>query len=121
MDRTYRVDDPFTGDLACEVPMLGTDEAHGRVDAAHRAQTEWATTPVGDRVALCDRFLEAFETRAEQVALDLTKQMGKPLAQARGEVRGMAERARIYGGDLDAGPTSSGWRVQTRLNYGSPE
>jgi acyl-CoA reductase-like NAD-dependent aldehyde dehydrogenase len=91
---THTVDDPFTGETACTVPMA--DEATiGKVlDRAREAARAIRKMSVEERIALCDRALTAFEARAEDIAKDITKQMGKPLSQARGEVKGMAGRWR---------------------------
>lgn len=88
------VDDPYTGETACSVEM--TDEATlaGILEQARRASRELARMSVAERVALCERALERFEARAEEIARDVTRQMGKPLAQSRGEVEGMAGRWR---------------------------
>jgi acyl-CoA reductase-like NAD-dependent aldehyde dehydrogenase len=94
MARAIRVDDPFTGDLHCELGELSLEQAGAAVDRAAEAQRTWGEVSVEERVALCAAFLSAFETRSEQVASDITGQMGKPLAQAGGEVRAMAGRAR---------------------------
>jgi acyl-CoA reductase-like NAD-dependent aldehyde dehydrogenase len=90
----HTVDNPFTGDIACSVPM--TDDATlGRVlDAAKKASKALASMSVDERVALCERALEKLEARAEDIASDITVQMGKPLSQSRGEVKGMAGRWR---------------------------
>jgi acyl-CoA reductase-like NAD-dependent aldehyde dehydrogenase len=91
---THTVDDPYTGETACSVDIA--DEAHiGRVlDAARVAARAFRKTSIDDRIAICDRALAAFEKRVDEVAQDITRQMGKPLGQARGEVEGMAARWR---------------------------
>jgi acyl-CoA reductase-like NAD-dependent aldehyde dehydrogenase len=91
---TFTVDNPYTGDTACTVPT--TDEAAlSRVlDDARKAARELARMSVEERIALCDRALAKFEARTEEIAGDITRQMGKPLSQARGEVGGMAGRWR---------------------------
>jgi acyl-CoA reductase-like NAD-dependent aldehyde dehydrogenase len=45
-----------------------------------------------ERIALCQRFMDEFEKHRDQIALDITGQVGKPLAHAQGEVNGMYER-----------------------------
>jgi len=57
------------------------------------AQQAWRDVPVERRVEICRPFLEAFRAMKESVALDITRQMGKPLAQARREVDTMLDRA----------------------------
>lgn len=91
---THTVDDPYTGETACSVQ--NTDDATlARVlDEARQAARELARLSVEERVALCDRALAKLEARTEEIAADITRQMGKPLSQARSEVGGMAGRWR---------------------------
>src|ERR1039457_3872140 len=58
------------------------------------AQQQWRDVPVETRVDICRQFIDAFGAMKEQVALDITHQMGKPLGQARHEVNTMLDRAR---------------------------
>src|SRR5688500_10428862 len=88
------VDDPYTGETACTVEAT-SDAALGRVlDDARAAARTLARLSVEERAALCDRAHARLEARSEEVAADITRQMGKPRAQARGEVKGMADRWR---------------------------
>ncbi len=91
--RTLRVDDPFTGEVACELPLATEAEAMAAVDRAATAQRAWAGVPVGERAALVLRFCEALVARREEIAREISRQMGKPLAEARGEVGTCAARA----------------------------
>ena len=90
----HTIDNPFTGDVAVSIEhtdsaTLGQVLARGRV-----ASKALAAMSVDERVLLCDRALAKLEARKEEIAEDITRQMGKPLAQARGEVGGMAGRWR---------------------------
>jgi len=88
------VDDPFTLETACSVP-LSDDAAVGRVlDRARAAQRSFHKTPVSERVALCERAVAAMEQDLPRIALETSRMMGKPVGQAENEVRGMALRAR---------------------------
>ncbi len=58
------------------------------------AQREWREVPVEKRIEACRPFIETFGAMKEQIALDLTRQMGKPLSQARREVDTTLDRAR---------------------------
>ncbi len=91
---THTVDDPYTGEAACSVPITDDDALSRVLDEARKAARELARLSVEERVALCNRALAKLEARTEEIAADITRQMGKPLSQARGEVGGMAGRWR---------------------------
>lgn len=85
---------PFTEAVELTLPLAGTGALDGIVAKAHAAFAGWRETSIGERKALCERFMAEFEANAELTARDITRQMGKPLAFARGEVSGMLARAR---------------------------
>ncbi|CAN5924161.1 aldehyde dehydrogenase family protein [soil metagenome] len=91
---THTVDNPFTGITACSVEIADQATIDKTLDRARVAAGALRALPVEERVALCDRALTAFEAKADAIAQDITAQMGKPLAQARGEVKGTAGRWR---------------------------
>jgi acyl-CoA reductase-like NAD-dependent aldehyde dehydrogenase len=97
-DRTLVVDNPFTGDIACTVPLADESDVSLTLERADHAAREWRQTPLSDRVALCERAVAGLEAAAETIATDVTRMMGKPIAQARGEVKTMAVRARAMMG-----------------------
>lgn len=88
------VDNPYTLDEAVRLPLAEGAEVDRALDAAVQASRAWARTPIAERAALCTRVVERMEARAEAIAADITRMMGKPLRQARNEVGGMAGRAR---------------------------
>jgi acyl-CoA reductase-like NAD-dependent aldehyde dehydrogenase len=90
----FRIDNPYSGETVAERRFLADAEVEGVVARASRAQKAWARTPFADRLALCERFCAAFEADAARIAREVTLQMGKPLAQARAEVRTAVARAR---------------------------
>jgi len=90
----HTVDDPFTGEVACSVPIADEATISRTLDRAREAAKALRRLSVEERIALCERALVAFEAATDEVARDITKQMGKPLSQARGEVKGMAGRWR---------------------------
>lgn len=89
----HTLDNPYTGETFT-VPV--TDEAtlDRTLEAARKASRALASMSVDERIALCDRALAKMEARTDEIAADITRSMGKPLAQAKGEVGGMAGRWR---------------------------
>ena len=96
------VDDPYTGEEVVRRTMAGPAEVERVLSAADGAARDWASSPIADRVALCLRAVAEMEGAAEAIALDITRMMGKPLRQARGEVAGMAKRARYMASIAEA-------------------
>jgi acyl-CoA reductase-like NAD-dependent aldehyde dehydrogenase len=88
------VDDPFTLEPACTVPLADDAQVGATLDRARAAARAFRASAVADRMALCERAIAAIEGRAGAIAADITRMMGKPLAQSRNEVAGMALRAR---------------------------
>ena len=91
---THRIDNPYTFETVAERPLLSSSEVEGLVSRAQRAHKQWARVPLQDRIALCERFCVEFEKDADRIAREVTQQMGKPLSQARGEVKTALFRAR---------------------------
>ncbi|MDB4977337.1 MAG: aldehyde dehydrogenase [Myxococcaceae bacterium] len=92
---TLSVDNPFTSDIACELPLAEWPEIERLLDAAREGARIAAASSLAERKALVERAIQLLEQRAEGIASDISRMMGKPLEQARGEVRGMAGRARV--------------------------
>jgi acyl-CoA reductase-like NAD-dependent aldehyde dehydrogenase len=61
---------------------------------AREAQRQWRRVPIAERAKVLLRFCEEFERRTDEIALELTWQMGRPIRYAPNEVRGTLERAR---------------------------
>lgn len=80
------VDDPFTGEIIGEVPKLGADEAHRAIDAAARAFPAWAARPAQERGRVLRRWYDLIVLHKEDLARLITRENGKTLKEARGEV-----------------------------------
>ena len=87
------VDNPYTGGVAAEVELVDETRAFAQLTNAAVVQRSWRHVPLEDRIALCERFLEALKARQGDIAKEITAMMGKPLSQASGEVDGAIERA----------------------------
>lgn len=75
------------------------EDARAAVQAAHDAFPGWAGLPAGQRAAAFHRTADAIEARAEQIALDMTAEMGKPLREARLEAMRAAAILRFSAGE----------------------
>ena len=74
-------------------------DANAAVDAAAEAFPAWAGLPAGQRAAFFFKAAAALESRAEQIAQDMTAEMGKPLREARGEAARTAAILRFSAGE----------------------
>lgn len=90
------VEDPATGQTLCELPDAGVQDGLAALDAAAKAQHAWAATAPRQRGELLRAAFEAVMERREQIALLITLEMGKPLAEARAEVSYGAEFLRWF-------------------------
>ncbi|WP_029548694.1 NAD-dependent succinate-semialdehyde dehydrogenase [Rhizorhabdus wittichii] len=80
------VDDPATGAVVGRVPALGRDAAERAIDAAAAAMPGWAARTAQERGAVLRRFAALMIERQDDLAALLTREQGKPLAEARGEI-----------------------------------
>ena len=84
--KTFDVKDPATGKVIASLQDANSDDALAAFDAACAAQADWARTPAKERADILRRAYDLINERAEDFALLMTLEMGKPLAEARGEV-----------------------------------
>ena len=89
-----RVVSPLDGSTYVERPLAGWAEVDGALDRAVRAQRDWRTVPLAERTAICTRFVEALAARADELAPELSWQMGRPIRFAPRELTTAADRGR---------------------------
>jgi succinate-semialdehyde dehydrogenase/glutarate-semialdehyde dehydrogenase len=94
--RTLDVEDPSTGETLASVADATVADGRAALDAAVAAQADWAATAPRERGEILRRAYVAITARAEEFALLMTLEMGKPLAEARGEVTYGAEFFRWF-------------------------
>ena len=107
------VTDPATSEVIASVPSLGAKETREAIEAAHRAQKEWAARPAKERAAVLRRWFDLMMENQDDLAALLTAEQGKPLTEAKGEIAYAAsfveyyaeEAKRIYGSIVPA-PTN---------------
>ena len=93
---TMAVDDPATGEILARVADAGPKDARLAEDAAVDAQQDWARTAPRARSEILRRAHEIILDRTDELARLMTSEMGKPLAEARGEVAYAAEFFRWF-------------------------
>jgi len=86
---------PVDGSIYAERPFADANEIDAALNRAVRAQADWARRGIAARAALCSRFCAALLSHIDEIALELTWQMGRPVAQTPGEVKTCIERAKF--------------------------
>ncbi|MQA60175.1 MAG: aldehyde dehydrogenase family protein [Actinophytocola sp.] len=94
--KTLPVYDPSTEQVLCEVADASPADGMEALDAAVAAQAAWAQHPPRERGEIMRRSYEIIMSRVDDLALLMTLEMGKPLAESRGEVAYAAEFFRWF-------------------------
>ena len=102
---TFEVTNPARGDVIAQVADCSRDQARAAIDAAQKAQKEWASWTGKERATVLRRWFDLMMENADDLATILTAEQGKPLAEARGEITYGAsfieffaeEAKRVYG------------------------
>src|SRR5579872_565949 len=94
--RTLAVEDPATGEQIAHVADAGAEDALAALAAASEAQAQWAAHPPRERGEILRRAFEAMIARRDELALLMTLEMGKSLAESRAEISYAAEFLRWF-------------------------
>ena len=106
----FPVTNPANGNTITEVPNLSAEEIPGIIDISAKAQKTWAALTAKERSAVLRRWFELILANVDDLALIMTSEQGKPLAEAKGEIAYAAsfiewfaeEAKRIYGDTIPA-------------------
>lgn len=101
----FDVTNPATGEVLASVPALGAVETRRAIGAAEAAWPAWRQKPAKERAVLLRRWFDLITAHTEALAVLMTREQGKPLAEARAEVAYAAsfiewfgeEAKRVYG------------------------
>ena len=93
---TLKVEDPSTGEILTEVADATVADGKAALDAAVAAQADWAKVPPRDRGEILRSAFDKITERADDFAMLMTLEMGKTLAESRGEVTYGAEFFRWF-------------------------
>lgn len=123
--RVIEVRNPATGGLVATVPELSAEEAHEAIAFAARAMVDWQARTALDRSRILRRWFELHLEHQDDLALILTSEQGKPLAEAHGEIaygasyiEWFAEEAKRISGDLIPPPSNDRRLVVLRQPVG---
>ena len=103
--RTVAVRNPANGEVIGEVPALGAPETRAAIEAAYAAYPAWRALTAKERAAILRRLNDLMLANADDLAVIMTAEQGKPLAEAKGEIAYAAsfiewfaeEGKRVYG------------------------
>ena len=93
---TLPVEDPSTGETLAQVADAKPQDALAALDAAVQAQQEWGAHPPRERGEILRRAFEAIVERTDELALLMTLEMGKPVAESKAEIAYAAEFFRWF-------------------------
>jgi len=123
--RTLEVTDPATGEVVKAIADASAADGVAALDAASDAFPDWSRTPARERAELLRRAFDLLQERADDTALIMSIEMGKPLAEARGEVtyggeflRWFSEEAAHVQGRYGANPEGTGRMIVTQHPVG---
>ena len=95
----FAVGDPSTGESLCEIADATADDARAALDAAVAAQQDWAATAPNTRADILQNAFELMAERADDLALLMTLEMGKSIAESKGEIAYASEFFRWNAGE----------------------
>jgi acyl-CoA reductase-like NAD-dependent aldehyde dehydrogenase len=93
-----KVQEPATEETLAEVPEAGVDEAEEAISRAKASFPAWRALPPAERAATLRRLAAGIEDRAEDLARMEARNVGKPIADARGEVGTVVHAFEYYSG-----------------------
>src|SRR5215217_2261126 len=122
---TLAGEDPSTGETLVEVADASADDAKAALDACVAVQEEWAAHPPRERGEILRRAFEAITERADELALVMTLEMGKPIPESKAEItyaaeffRWFAEEAVRIEGRFATAPNGQGRLITMRQPVG---
>jgi len=83
--------------------LAQAEQIQNAIEVARTAQKQWRKTSLAQRAEICEKAVQYFETNKQQIAQEISWQMGRPIAFGAGEIGGLAERARHM---IDIAPTA---------------
>jgi len=110
---TFQVISPVDGSVYADLRYSAEDEIETSLEAARAVRSAWKRTSIAERAAVCRKAVDYFQRNVQQIAVEITWQMGRPIRDSGTEItRGFSERAEymigIAGSALADIPVSEG-------------
>ncbi len=122
---TLNVTNPANGEVLGTIPNMGAAETHRAIEAAEKAQKLWRAKSAKERAVIMRNWFELVMENQDDLALIMTLEQGKPLAEARGEIaygasylEWYAEEGKRAYGDVIPGPASDRRVIVTKEPVG---
>jgi acyl-CoA reductase-like NAD-dependent aldehyde dehydrogenase len=91
----HRIISPIDGSVVAERELASDAAIDAVLETANGARARWVSTPLSERIAICERMVSWLEANVHEIAREITVQMGRPIRYTPNEVlRGAQERAR---------------------------
>ena len=94
MSNRIQIVSPIDGSLFAERELAGEAKILSTVQSADAAQKQWKQTRIAERAALCHKAIDSMRDNTSELAEEITRMMGRPVAHSPGEIRGLEQRAR---------------------------
>lgn len=103
--QTTEIRNPASGEVLGSVPHMGAAETRRAIEAAHKALPLWSKKTAGERARIMRKWFDLMMAHQQDLAVIMTAEQGKPLAESRGEIAYAAsfiewfaeEAKRVYG------------------------
>ena len=96
---------PIDGSVLVTRKLATKKQIADALAMARKAQTAWKHVPVAERGRIIGKAVDYFVANKQEIAEELTRQMGRPVGQSPGEMRGFEERARYM---IEIAPSALG-------------
>ena len=92
---------PIDNSVYLERPYASPDEIENVLKLSNQSKIIWKNTSLDERKELVSRFVDSFLSNSKEIEEELCRQMGRPISQCSGEMRGFEERAKYMIDNVD--------------------
>jgi acyl-CoA reductase-like NAD-dependent aldehyde dehydrogenase len=94
MSNNIQIVSPVDGSIVAQRKLAGDADILNAIQASGSVQAAWQQTSIEQRAALCHKAIDIMRDNAAEIAEEITRMMGRPIAHSPGELRGLEQRAR---------------------------